>query len=203
MTYILQGWLLGIAYVAPIGMQNMYLINTAIEKNRTRALQVALIMIFFDISLALACFFGIGVVLEHFSILRFIIMGIGSLAVMYIGYSLVKASPDMFSTNDFDKPLLQVVASCFVVTWLNPQAIIDGTLLLGGFRANLQASDGTLFILGVAIASTMWFLTISTLVSRFKNMFNLKVLKVINVVCGSVLILFGLKLALSFFKTLI
>jgi L-lysine exporter family protein LysE/ArgO len=203
MTYILEGWLLGIAYVAPIGMQNMYLINTAIEKSRSRALQVALIMIFFDISLALACFFGIGIALEHFSILRFIVMGIGSLAIIYIGYSLIKATPDMSSTNDFEKPLIEVIASCFVVTWLNPQAIIDGTLLLGGFRATLEASNGTLFIIGVAVASAMWFLTISTLVSRFKDLINIKILKAINVICGSILIFFGLKLAISFLKTLV
>lgn len=28
--------------------------------------------------------------------------------------------------------LVKVAADCFVVTWLNPQAIVDGTLLLGG-----------------------------------------------------------------------
>ncbi len=55
MTWFIQGWLLGIAYVAPIGMQNMYVINTAVRRNRMRALQVALITIFFDIGLALAC----------------------------------------------------------------------------------------------------------------------------------------------------
>lgn len=201
MSTFIEGWLLGIAYVAPIGMQNMYLINTAIEKSRARALRVALIMIFFDITLALACFMGIGLVLEHVTILRVIVMGIGSIAVMYIGYSLIVAKPSMESNNDFEKPIMQIIVSCFVVTWLNPQAIIDGTLLLGGFRATLENTNASLFIFGVAVASTMWFLSISTLVSKFKNVFNIKILKTINVLCGSILVFFGLKLGLSFIGT--
>ncbi|WBW94990.1 LysE/ArgO family amino acid transporter [Oceanirhabdus sp. W0125-5] len=201
MSTFIQGWLLGIAYVAPIGMQNMYLINTSIEKSRSRALQVALVMIFFDITLALACFMGIGLVLEHVKILRVIVMGIGSIAVMYIGYSLIVAKPSMESNNDFEKPIMKIIVSCFMVTWLNPQAIIDGTLLLGGFRATLENTNASLFIFGVAVASTMWFLSISTLVSKFKNVFNIKILKTINVLCGSILVFFGLKLGISFIGT--
>lgn len=202
MSFILQGWLLGIAYVAPIGMQNMYLINTSIERSRSRALQVALIIIFFDISLALSCFFGIGILLEHLSILRFLIMGIGSLAVMYIGYGLIKATPDMNASGDFYKPIYQVMFTCFAVTWLNPQAIIDGTLLLGGFRASLSGTNGTLFIVGVALASAMWFITLTTLVSTFKKLFSIKILKIINIICGSILIFFGLRLLITFIQSL-
>ena len=56
--YVLQGFLLGLAYLAPIGMQNMYVINSAIRMTRLRAYQVAGLTFVFDISLALACFFG-------------------------------------------------------------------------------------------------------------------------------------------------
>lgn len=202
MTYLIQGWLLGIAYVAPIGMQNMYLINTAVEKKRSHALRVALIMIFLDITLALACFFGIGVLLEQLTLLRFVVMGIGSLAIVYIGFSLIKAKPTTASDKDFGKTFLEIFVACFIVTWLNPQAIVDGTLLIGGYRASLTDVNATWFILGVIIASTTWFLSVTMIVSTFRQAFNLKVLKVINVICGSILILFGLKLAYAFIISL-
>ena len=32
-NYILQGFLFGIAYVAPIGAQNLYVINSVLDKN--------------------------------------------------------------------------------------------------------------------------------------------------------------------------
>ena len=50
-TY-LQGLTIGLAYVAPIGMQNLFVINSALTQPRRRALLTALIVIAFDISLA-------------------------------------------------------------------------------------------------------------------------------------------------------
>lgn len=69
-TYLLKGFMLGLAYVAPIGMQNIYVINTALSSSKIRAYLVALITIFFDITLALACFFGIGLIMEKFIALK-------------------------------------------------------------------------------------------------------------------------------------
>jgi L-lysine exporter family protein LysE/ArgO len=40
---------------------------------------------------------------------------------------------------------------------MNPQAIIDGTLLFGGFRASLLTDAINAFIIGVALASSTWF----------------------------------------------
>ena len=66
MLYFIQGLTLGFAYVAPIGVQNLFVINTGLTQPRARAYQTALIIIFFDISLALACFFGIGALMRRF-----------------------------------------------------------------------------------------------------------------------------------------
>lgn len=60
MTYYLQGLTMGLAYVAPIGVQNLFVINSALSQKRSRAVLTALIVIFFDVTLGLACFFGIG-----------------------------------------------------------------------------------------------------------------------------------------------
>ncbi len=199
MSLLLQGFLLGLAYVAPIGMQNMYVINTAVEKRRIRALQVALIVIFFDVTLALACFFGIGIILERSMLLNVIVLGIGSLAVIYIGYTLIKAKPET-GKIDSNQSILKIITMCFALTWLNPQALIDGTLLLGSFKATLTQAESIIFIGGVASASAMWFLTISMLVSSFKSLFSIKVLRSINIICGMILIGFGVKLVIEFFS---
>ncbi|MCK8058976.1 MULTISPECIES: LysE/ArgO family amino acid transporter [unclassified Fusibacter] len=203
MNFLIQGWLLGLAYVAPIGMQNMYLINSAIERDRNRALLVAMIIIFFDVTLALACFWGIGKVMEHFTLLKVLVTVIGSLAVIWIGVSLIRTTPGSEIRQDYHQPLLKVIATCFAVTWLNPQALIDGTLLLGGFRAILEPSASGLFIMGVALASTMWFTGLAVVVNLFKKSFSVKVLKAINIVCGVILIIFGIRLGSEFMISLI
>jgi L-lysine exporter family protein LysE/ArgO len=88
LEYLLQGFFLGLAYLAPIGMQNMYVINSAMRMSRIRAYQVAFITFFFDVSLALACFFGVGAILERFPVIRGAVLLFGFLAATYIGIRL-------------------------------------------------------------------------------------------------------------------
>ncbi|MTK13692.1 MAG: amino acid transporter [Clostridiaceae bacterium] len=203
LKYCIQGFLLGLVYVAPIGMQNIYVINTAVSKNKLRAYQVAFITIFFDISLALACFFGMGTLMEKSKIIRATVLFIGCIAVVYIGIQLMRSTPDAEKEVDVNKSLIEVIMTCFMVTWLNPQAIIDGSLLLGGFRASLPQAASTLFILGVCLASFFWFISVATIVSTFKQKFNRKVLRIINIICGAVIIYYGLKLGYSFLQIII
>ena len=198
MDFILQGLALGLAYVAPIGMQNIYVINTAVSKRKSRAYQVALITIFFDITLALACFWGVGSLLVKWQLLKMTVMLIGGGAVIYIGVQLVRSKPDLNREVDVDKTLLQVAATCFMVTWLNPQAIIDGSLLLGGYRASLPMGTSGLFIMGVCLASLAWFLSLTTIVAIFKKSFNEKIIRWINIICGAVIIYYGFKLIYNF-----
>ncbi len=199
LKYILQGLLFGIAYVAPIGAQNLYVINTATRKSKLQTYQVALITIFFDISLAISCFFGIGFLFDKNFMLKTIILLIGSIMVTYIGIGLIRSSPQISDDVNVGNSLVKTIASCFAVTWLNPQAIIDGSLLLGGFRASLPSEMSKYFILGVCIASFVWFNTLATFVSKFSNRFNY-IIKWINIICGAILILYGLKLGYFFIK---
>lgn len=196
--YLVQGLLLGLAYVAPIGMQNLYVINTAVTMNRVKAYQVAFITIFFDISLALACFFGMGLLMDKFQILKGAILLIGGATVIYIGITLIRSKPEVSQRVDVNKSLTQIIGICFAVTWLNPQALIDGSLLLGGFRASLPPEGAKMFIVGVCLASFGWFTGLATITSIFKDMLSLKVLKVINFICGSIIIYYGFKLLYNF-----
>lgn len=199
--FLLEGFLLGLAYLAPIGMQNMYVINSAMRMSRIRAYQVALITFFFDVSLALACFFGVGAVLERFPMLRGAVLLFGFLAATYIGIGLILSKPEL-KDIPMNEPLARVAAMCFAVTWFNPNAIIDGTLLLGGIRASLSFNASNLFILGVALASLTWFTGLVTVISVFKSRINGGLLRLINGVCGGVIIAYGLKLGYDFIQML-
>lgn len=200
--YLFQGLLFGLAYVAPIGTQNLYLINTALRKDRKRAYKVALIIIFLDISLAISCFFGIGFLFDAFPVMRGVILILGSVVIIYMGIGLLRCSSQISLKENIEDSLIKVIGSCFAVTWLNPQAIIDGSLLLGGFRATLPMEMSKYFIIGVCTASVLWFSTLVTVISKFNNKFN-SIIKWINMICGLILIFYGLKLGYSFFNMLL
>ncbi|MGN0659835.1 MAG: LysE/ArgO family amino acid transporter [Emergencia sp.] len=200
MMYFLQGLTLGLAYVAPIGMQNLFVINTALTQKKSRVYMTALIVIFFDVTLSLACFFGIGAVMQKWQWLQMAVLLIGSLIVIWIGIGLLRSHDTMDTSTKVDVPLIKVVSTACVVTWFNPQALIDGTMLLGAFRTTLPADQSLEFILGVACASCSWFLGISTLLSLFSARFTDRILRIINIVCGLVIIFYGVKLLISFFQ---
>ena len=201
MDFYLQGLTIGLAYVAPIGLQNLFVINSALTQKRGRAYLTALIVTFFDVTLMLACFFGVGALMERFRWLQLGVLLVGSLIVCWIGIGLLRSKATLDTSRaDVNMPVLKLAGKACVVTWFNPQALIDGTMLFGAFHASLPAGLELPFVMGAASASILWFSGITTLITLFSAKFNDKVLRVINIVCGCVIIFYGLKLLYNFIQ---
>lgn len=202
MGFFFQGLSMGLAYVAPIGMQNLFVINAALTHPRRRALGTALIVVFFDITLALACFLGVGAVMARFPWLQKLILLVGSLIVLSIGVSLLRAKAEELAPSPGAASLRKTISSACVVTWFNPQAILDGTMMLGAFHVTLPATQAVPFISGVATASLLWFPGLALLLSVFRDRFTPKVLRSINLACGLVILFYGGKLLFQFIQLL-
>lgn len=201
MDFYLQGLALGLAYVAPIGMQNLFVINSALTQTRLRALVTALIVIFFDVTLALACFFGIGLVMQKYPPVQLGILLLGGLVVVYIGVSLLKSSVRQIGGAQ-QMPLGKTMWAACVVTWFNAQAVIDGTMLLGAFKASMTEAQSLHFLFGVLSASCLWFVTLAMVVSLAGSLVTPRVLGVINKICGAVIAVYGLRLLWHFAEAL-
>lgn len=193
MDFYIQGLTLGLAYVAPIGMQNLFVINSALTQTRLRALVTALIVIFFDVTLALACFFGIGLVMQKYPPVQLGILLLGGLVVVYIGISLLKSSVRQIGSAQ-QMPLGKTVWAACVVTWFNAQAVIDGTMLLGAFKATMNYAQSLHFLFGVISASCLWFISLALIVSLAGSLITPRTLNLINKICGTVIIIYDIKL---------
>ena len=191
MSVYLQGLLLGLGYVAPIGTQNLFVINSAINQPRKKAFLTALIVIFF----------GIGALMEALPLLQKIILLAGSLVIIWIGIGLIRSKATL-EQKDMSMPLLKIIASACVVTWFNPQAIIDGTMLLGASQASLAAAERLPFVLGFVSASFLWFNGVTAAISLFRGKITDRILRGINLICGCIIVFYGVKLLLSFFQML-
>lgn len=202
MKYFFQGLTMGLAYVAPIGLQNLFVMNSALTKPRRRAILTAVIVIFFDVTLAFACFFGAGAIMERFKWLRMVILLVGSVIVLSIGVGLIREKAEEPGIEGTDMPLGKTIWSACVVTWFNPQALVDGTMMLGAFHVTLPTSQSAAFIVGVACASFLWFTGLTLVISLLGSRFQVKTLKIINRICGAVIIFYGGKLLLNFIEYL-
>ena len=190
----LQGLSLGLAFLAPIGMQNLFVINSALSHSFGRALATSLAVVFWDISLGVTCFLGAGALMDAFPWLKKIMLGLGSLLVIYIGIGLIRSEASLNGGKDVNQPFAKIIVAAFVVTWLNPQALIDGTMMLGAFRATLPAGGDFPFILGFTSASFIWFNGLAITSNALGTKINTHALTWINRVCGIVIICYGLKL---------
>ena len=198
MNIYLQGLTMGLAYVAPIGLQNLFVINSALTQRRSRVYLTALIVILWDVSLGVSCFLGAGALMQAVPWLQKVILGLGSLIVIWIGIGLLRSRASLEGGKDVNVPVWKLFTTAFVVTWFNPQAIIDVSLLLGSFRVALPPEETGLFLWGVVCASCLWFLSLTTISSLFKNRFTPRLLRIINLVCGLVIFFYGVKLGWSF-----
>ena len=198
MNIYLQGLTMGLAYVAPIGLQNLFVINSALTQKRSRVYLTALIVILWDVSLGVSCFLGAGALMQALPWLQKVILGLGSLIVIWIGIGLLRSRASLEGGKDVNVPVWKLFTTAFVVTWFNPQANIDVSLLLGSFRVALPPEESGLFLWGVVCASCLWFLSLTTISSLFKNRFTPRLLRIINLVCGLIIFFYGVKLGWSF-----
>jgi L-lysine exporter family protein LysE/ArgO len=198
MFYYLQGLSIGLAYLAPIGMQNLFVINSALTQKQARALLTALIVMFFDVTLALSCFFGIGKIMEILPFLRPMILLVGGLLVLYIGVKLFMTKPSSTLRHDTAVSLTQTASTACIVTWFNPQALIDGTMLMGAFQATLPPQNIVHFLLGMTSASVLWFFGLTLFVSIFSDKFTPRLLHHVNRLCSIIIAGYGTNLLYQF-----
>lgn len=194
--YFLQGLLIGLATFAPIGMQNLFIINTALTRPIRHIILTIIIVGLFDITLSTAAFFGIGALLETWPMLKLIFLIIGGCIVTYMGYSIfgAEASLERVETNI---PIRQIMTMGFVVSWGNPQAIIDATMMLGAFRANIPTDYVYHFFAGFLAMTPIWFGFLATIMYLLAQKIKISHLVWINRICGTVLIIYGIKLVMD------
>ena len=120
-------------------MQNIFVINTALSQPRKRVLVTSLIVTFFDVVLSVACFFGMGAIMSSSVWLELALIFVGSIVVIIMRVKLLKQNESADFNADVEIPITKVIATSCVVTWLNPQAIIDGSMLLGASKAAILA----------------------------------------------------------------
>lgn len=192
MLVILKGLLIGFGFIAPIGMQNVFMFNNALSNRFTKAVFVAAMIWIADASFALSAFWGFGALIMSANWLKITIMLVGGALVIWIGITIIKTayqvkigSPD--KTLSFSKAIL----TAFLVVWGNPQAIIDGALMLGAFRSTLSINDAFLFIFGVILASALWFFSITIIVNILRHKISNKILITVNFISGMIVVIYG------------
>ena len=196
MTYFWEGLLLGFAVLAPIGMQNLFIVNTALVQKVSRIVITILIVAFFDITLSVSAFYGIGAIFDIWPFLKGIILLLGGAVIFYMGYTVFNSEPQV-SHMDTNVTIWNIVTTAFAVAWLNPQALIDVTMMFGAVKASIPEDAAIYFLLGYIVSAFAWFGTLSTIIHKLAKRIQISQLIWINRICGLILFGSGAKLFLD------
>lgn len=194
----LRGILVGFAFVAPIGMQNIYMFNNALSNKMSKALLYNFLVWFCDALFSFAAFYGIGALVSANEIVKIIVMLVGGALTSYIGFNIIRSAKQTAIGSDSKKQTLkQALMTALIVSWGNPQAMIDGTMMLGASRATLTFEQSILFITGVVTASFIWDHGITIGFNLLRDKLPKKFLLAINLISGIIVAVYGLYLILT------
>ncbi len=194
----LRGILIGFAFVAPIGMQNIYMFNNALSNKMSKALLYNFLVWFCDALFSFAAFYGIGALISANEIVKIIVMLVGGALTSYIGFNIIRSAKQTAIGSDSKKQTLkQALMTALIVSWGNPQAMIDGTMMLGASRATLTFEPSILFITDVVTASFIWDHGITIGFNLLRDKLPKKFLLAINLISGIIVAIYGLYLILT------
>jgi L-lysine exporter family protein LysE/ArgO len=198
----LEGLALGFAYAMPLGTQNIFVIHEAMKSGLPRSYVTASIVTLMDVSLSLACFYGVGVLLESAPVFKQALMAGGACYLLYTGINLLRKPPAKVEWGEGENQIsfAKKVTMAFLLTWANPHALLDGTVLFGGYRSTLKQEDILLFVSGMVLASALWFFSLTSIIGAFRKVLNQKALFGIQVACGIILLALGGKMLSEFVK---
>ena len=197
---IFKGMLIGFAAIAPIGMQNIYVFNNALSNHLKKALFYAFFIWLSDAIFEIAAFYGMGAIISANEIFKLIIMAVGGLLLIYIAWGILK---DARATHFDDQApvkvsqtLGKVILSSLLLVWANPQALIDGSLMLGALHGTLSNIESLYFIAGVLFATILWFYGITLFVGLLKEKLPKLFLVWVNLISGAIVLIYGLYLVI-------
>lgn len=201
---ILKGMIISFALVSSIGMQNLFVFNSAMSNRLRRALLIAAFVWLADTTLTAIAFLGMGALISRYLWLKIIIMLVGGGIVTWMGFGILRSASQVeLGKDDSQMPLKEAFAGAWIVAFANPQAIIDTSVTLGALRGTLTNDQALPFLFGIISATAIWFFGITVIVGVLKNRLPKKVLMWVNIVSGIIVMGYGVVLIFNAIKLLL
>lgn len=193
----LSGLILGFSLIISLGPQNVFLIRQGAL--RQHAFLAASVCFVCDIILIVGSISGLHHILKQHPILEAWVTWAGVFFLIFYGThsirsALKKKSPSS-ETSDAISSRLSIIAFALGFSLLNPQAIIDSMVIIGGgsarYTEHLQA-----FTAGVLTASLLWFFGLSmTAYTYSETLTQQKVWSRLEFISG--LLMYGIAVSLA------
>lgn len=158
---MLEGFLLGMSLIAAIGAQNLFVMRQGIKGEYV--FTTAVVTTFADFAMIAVGAMGAGSLISGIPVLQKLAVFGGILFLTYYGLkscmNLVQGrSVELVMADGSLASRKTVILGALGVSFLNPHAVLDGVVLIGGLSAQYEmAWERGLFAAGACVASVLWF----------------------------------------------
>ncbi len=171
MPIYFSGLLLGFSLIMALGPQNIFLIRQGAM--RQHAVLSAMTCFVCDIILITASVVGLQDVLESHAHLRAGMVWFGAAFLLYYGVIALKkafSTPEQEPAREiYSMSRWQIIMLALGFSLLNPHAIIDSLVLIGGGSGQFPGHQHV-FLLGVLSSSLLWFTLLTLTAYYFSNL---------------------------------
>lgn len=199
MLIYLNGLLLGISLITALGPQNVFLIRQGALKNH--AALSAMICFVCDTILVCASVTGLHHALKAHPAVFTFIAWFGAAFLLYYGGAALRSGLRRGEDNTIDSQQktnrLQIILLALGFSLLNPHAIIDSLVIIGGGSAQFPDNPQA-YIFGVVTASALWFISITCATRYYSNtLTRVTVWRRIELFSGALMIFLAFKLLIT------
>lgn len=153
-----HGIILAFGLIMPLGVQNLFVFNQgAVQPNLIRAFPVIITASLCDTLLILLAVLGVSLVILSFAWLRMLLLGVGFVFLLYMGYLTWNSNPGEQGEEVTSFSAQKQVAFAASVSLLNPHAMLDTIGVIGTSSLNYTGEEKWLFTVACILVSWLWF----------------------------------------------
>jgi threonine/homoserine/homoserine lactone efflux protein len=194
---LLKSLLVGFGASIPLGPVGVLVVQRTLSKGRLSGFMSGMGATLADTFFSALAILGLAFIVVLFEKNRNFFLILGGIIVIAIGLKIYLTNPiKEIRKKKGGNRLFGDFISVFMLTLSNPGAIF---LILGLFAlVGLQTDQGSGFITiavalaGVFIGATLWWFTLSSVISRYRNRFRIRQLWIINRVAGIAMAVLGI-----------
>ncbi|MDP4084334.1 MAG: LysE/ArgO family amino acid transporter [Bacillota bacterium] len=162
LTAAIHGFFLSLGLILPLGVQNVFVFNQGAAQGKwIKSLPVIITASLCDTFLITLAVLGVSAVVLGNKWVKIVLLGIGVLFLLYMGYMTWKSKPSgEFSEKESFSARKQIIFASSV-SLLNPHAILDTMGVIGTSSLEYSGLEKLGFSVACIFVSWAWFFSLS------------------------------------------
>ncbi len=197
---IFSAFTIGVAVAAPPGAVTISGSQRSITHGFRNAFNFYMGSFTADLLYALMVYFGISALVAESIIFKLLLWALGGAWLIWMGWDAIRSRADFaLETSKAAGSFWHTYRAGLFITLLNPLTIIGWIALAGNFFNTLWRPDwpsvesaGLIAVFAMLAGVLAWVLGLAFVLSAIRHRINPAIIKVVSVVSGLLLILFGL-----------